>query len=222
MKKISLIASACLLLMSTACSSEGTSTEKGTQDSSQVVKKADPFEAQTNIRYIDMDSITEHYNLAKDYKEWLMKKNESLEKQIRSLYASAQKFEAECQKKMQSNGYLTEAAYKADVQKLQNMAVNAQKKEQEMRRQAAQEDAQWTRQLQDSINSFVIDYNKEKKYDAILLKAAGVYFNPSLEITKDIIEGLNARYNNVAPKKDNKEESKAEVADSTKKAEVKK
>ena len=40
----------------------------------------------------------------------------------------------ECQKKMQANGYLTEAAYKADVQKLQNMAVNAQKKEQEHRR----------------------------------------------------------------------------------------
>lgn len=222
MKKISLIAGACLLLMSTACSSEGASTEKGAQDSTQVTKKADPFEAQTNIRYIDMDSITEHYNLAKDYKEWLMKKNESLEKQIRGLYASAQKFEAECQKKMQANGYLTEAAYKADVQKLQNMAVNAQKKEQELRRQAAQEDAQWQKQLQDSINSFVIDYNKDKKFDAILMKAAGIYFNPSLEITQDVIEGLNARYNNVAPSKDAKAEEKAAPADSTKKAEVKK
>lgn len=214
MKKIALIASACLLLLSTAsCSNEGSATEKGKQDSTQV-KTADPFESQTNIRYIDMDSITEHYSLFKDYKEWLMKKNESLERQVKGLYGSAQKFEAECQKKMQSNGYLTEAAYKADVQKLQNMMINAQKQEQSLRRQANEEDVQWQKQLQDSINSFVIDYNKEKKYDAILYKAAGVYFNPSLDITNDVIEGLNARYNKVAPKEEKKAEEKA-VADST-------
>ncbi len=210
MKKFFLIASASLLILSTAaCSSNGSSADKANQDST-AVKTADPFEAQTNIRYIDMDSITEHYNLAKDYKEWLLKKNESLEKQIRALYASVQKFEADCQRKAQNNGYLTEASYKADVQKYQNMATNAAKKEQELRRQAAEEDAQWTRQLQDSINSFVIDYNKEYRYDAILLKAAGIYFNPSLDITKDVIEGLNARYNNIEVPKEAKKEEKTD------------
>ena len=94
------------------------------------------------------------------------------------------------------------------------MMINAQKQEQSLRRQANEEDVQWQKQLQDSINSFVIDYNKEKKYDAILYKAAGVYFNPSLDITNDVIEGLNARYNKVAPKEEKKAEEKA-VADST-------
>ncbi len=201
MKKIAFIASTMLLMFATmACSNEETTTAP--------VKQAESYPTTTNIRYIDMDSITEHYNLAKDYKEWLLKENERLESQIRSLYASVQKFEAECQKKAQSNGYLTEESYKADVQKYQNMATNAAKKEQELRRKATEEDAQWTRQLQDSINSYIEDYNKERKYDAILYKAAGVYFNPALEITNEVIEGLNARYNKVeAPKNTEKSDS---------------
>ena len=216
MKKIALLAGVALLYsVSVSCSSGSADTSKAKNDST-VVKKADPFESQTNIRYIDMDSISEHYNLVKDYKEWAMKENQRLEQQVKNAYAAAQKFEAECQKKAQSNGYLTEAAYKADVQKFQNMVANAQKQELSVKQKAAEEDAKWQKQLLDSINSYVIDYNKEKKYDAILLKAAGVYFNPSLEITDDIIKGLNDRYNKVSSSDSKKEEAKTtDKTDST-------
>lgn len=216
MKKIALLAGVALLLSATmACSSEGTKSADSKNDST-VVKKDNPFETRTNIRYIDMDSITEHYHLAKDYKEWLMKENQSLEQQIKAVYADVKNFEAACQKKMQSNGYLTEESYKADMQKGQTMAMNAAKKEQTIRQKAAEEDAKWQKQILDSINSYVIDYNKGKKYDAILLKAAGVYFNPSLDITQEIIKGLNDRYNKVEKKNDAKTESKQkEKTDST-------
>ena len=49
-------------------------------------------------------------------------------------------------------------------------------------------------QLTDSIESFIKEFNKTKGYDAILYKAAGVYFNPALDITDEVIKGLNARY----------------------------
>ena len=57
--------------------------------------------------------------------------------------------------------------------------------------------AQQQLQLNDSIENYIKEYNKTKGYDAILFKAAGVYFNPALDITNDIISGLNARYNKV-------------------------
>lgn len=210
MRKIAILASTALLLFATAACNEETNQQAVTE------KKAESFPTGTNIRYVDMDSITEHYNLAKDYKEWVLKKNESLESQVKSLYAQAQKFEAECQKKAKSNGYLTEASYKADAEKYQNMVLNAQKKEAELRRKANEEDAQWAKRLQDSINSFVIDYNKTLKYDAILYKAAGIYFNPSLDITKEVIDGLNKRYNKVGGEFDAKTDKKAASADTTK------
>ena len=53
-------------------------------------------------------------------------------------------------------------------------------------------------QLTDSIESFIKEYNAKKHYDAILYKAAGVYFNPDLDITDEVIKGLNARYNHVS------------------------
>ena len=52
-------------------------------------------------------------------------------------------------------------------------------------------------QLNDSIDSYIKDYNAKHGYDAILFKNAGVYFNPALDITNEVIEGLNARYNKV-------------------------
>ena len=46
----------------------------------------------------------------------------------------------------------------------------------------------------DSIMSAVNAYNAQAGYDAILMRESGVYFNPSLNVTSDIIEILNSRY----------------------------
>ena len=54
--------------------------------------------------------------------------------------------------------------------------------------------------LQDSLNNFIADYVKTHNYDAILFKNAGAYFNPALDITKEVIDGLNARYKKVESK----------------------
>ena len=51
--------------------------------------------------------------------------------------------------------------------------------------------------VNDSISSFIKEYNKKYGYDAILLKGATLYIDPRLDITDDVIKGLNARYNKV-------------------------
>ena len=51
-----------------------------------------------------------------------------------------------------------------------------------------------------SCKSSVTDYNKIKGYDAILFKSAGAYFNPALDITDEVVKGLNDRYNKVQKK----------------------
>ena len=54
--------------------------------------------------------------------------------------------------------------------------------------------------VNDSIEAFVKEYNKTRGYDAILLKNATLFINPDLDITNEIVEGLNARYNKVTKK----------------------
>ena len=77
--------------------------------------------------------------------------------------------------------------------------------------QRAQEEAvRQQEEFLDSLNNFLAEYNKTRHYDAILLFAPGELFNPALDITNDIIEGLNAKYKKANPTKsdDKKEEAK--------------
>lgn len=153
-----------------------------------------------NIRYIDADSVSAHYNLAKDFKEISIRSISKLENATQSRQSEINRFGAQIEDKMRSNGYLSEASYNADVAKLQKMQQDAQNYLMNLQRTTEQEMAEQQQQLNDSIESFIKAYNAKKGYDAILYKAAGVYFNPSLDITAEIIEGLNARYNKVNQK----------------------
>ncbi len=153
-----------------------------------------------NIRFIDGDSIGEHYNLAKDIKEFSLRTLSNLESTQRSKAAEIQKFGAAIEEKMRSNGYLSEASYNADVQKFNKMQADAQNQLAALQRKAEADMAQQQQQINDSIESFIKDYNKEHGYDAILFRSAGVYFNPALDITDEVIEGLNARYTKVSGK----------------------
>ena len=52
--------------------------------------------------------------------------------------------------------------------------------------------------LRDSINNFIQAYNADKKFDFIFSNAGFdnlLYGNPAYNITGEIIEGLNKRYN---------------------------
>ena len=101
---------------------------------------------------------------------------------------------------MKTNGYLSEESYKADVAKFQKMQADAQNYLAGLQRNTEMELAQQQQQLNDSIEAFIKDYNKTKGYDAILFKAAGVYFNPALDITNEVVKGLNERYTKVSKK----------------------
>jgi outer membrane protein len=46
------------------------------------------------------------------------------------------------------------------------------------------------------IMEYIQEYNSDKKYDFILTKMGGnmLYTNEALDITKEVVEGLNAKY----------------------------
>ncbi len=155
-----------------------------------------------NIRYIDGDSISEHYNLAKDYKDFYQRTLTTLSQAERSKAAEIQKFANQIDEKLKSNGYLSEASYNGDKQKLNKMQQDAQNYMAQLQRKADQQNAEYLQQLNDSIENYIKVYNKDKGYDAILYRTAGVYYTPALDITDEVIAGLNERYKK--PSKDDK------------------
>lgn len=181
----------------TSCSS---SEEKKADDSAKATTEAAKPAALPNIRYIDGDSVTANYNYAKDLKELAVKAYSKLESAQQSRENDITTFGKSIDSKMKTNGYLSEESYKADVAKFQKMQADAQNYLAGLQRNTEMELAQQQQQLNDSIEAFIKDYNKAKGYDAILFKAAGVYFNPALDITNEVVKGLNERYTKVSKK----------------------
>lgn len=150
-----------------------------------------------NYRYVDLDTVLSKYNLAKDYNEEMLRMQTNMESEVKRHENSIQSFANTMQNKMQNNGYLSEASYKADQEKLNNMQANAQKSVATL--QSNFENAALTahKAVNDSIEAFIKEYNAKKKYDAIFFKAATLFISPELDITSEVVEGLNARYNKV-------------------------
>lgn len=150
-----------------------------------------------NYRYVDLDTILSRYNLAKDYNEEMLRLQTNAESQMKQHQTKIQNFASTVQNKMQNNGYLSEASYKQDEQTMANMQNDAQRSMQNLQNNIAQAADQAQKTINDSINAFIESYNKTRGYDAILFKAATLYINPELDITDEVVEGLNARYNKV-------------------------
>lgn len=167
----------------------------GNQAANQAVAPAtDQQPTALNIRYIDLDSITANYNLVKDYNEINIKTMSRLDNAQRAKQAELQKRANEIQNKLKNNGYISEATYNADMQKFQQQQRDAEIYLGNLQQQAQQDALDQSQALNDSLNNYIEIYMKSHNYDAILLRAAGVYFNPALDITKEIVDGLNQRY----------------------------
>lgn len=193
----------CAILASASLASCSNSDEKTANTSDTASEKAtQKAEAKQtlNIRYIDGDSITAKYNFAKDLQESAVRAYSKLEAAQQSRQNDLQSFGKSIDSKMKTNGYLSEESYKADVMKFQKMQSDAENYLAGLQRNTEMELAQQQQQLADSIQAFIKEYNKTKGYDAILFKNSGVYFNPALDITDEVIKGLNERYTKVAKK----------------------
>jgi len=201
MKKLATIAKSLLavVLVSTVVSCSDNDADKNDTAKAPVAKAADG-KSLPNIRYIDGDTVSAHYNLAKDFQEASLRAMSRIDAARQSKAKEIQSLASQIEQKGRSNGYLTQESYQADMQKLAKMQQDAELSLANLQRSVEQELAQQQSQLNDSVEAFIKEYNKSKGYDAILFKAAGVYFNPALDITDEVVKGLNARYNKKADK----------------------
>lgn len=174
-----------------ACGSSETSAPQANDSTATTKTEA---KATINIRYIDADSVSANYNLAKEFQEQALQSLNKIESVRQSRAAELQKLGSAIEQKTRNNGYLTQTSYEADMNAFNKKQQEAAQTMESMENRARQEMAQRQIELNDSLESFIKDYNAKKGYDAILYKAAGVYFNPALDITQEVIDGLNARY----------------------------
>ena len=125
------------------------------------------------IAYVEVDSLMTQYEYCKEYSLILEKKSQNI------------------QATLQQKGQALQQAANNFQQKLQQNAL-----QQRLSAEFQEETAKFNEALHDSLQHFLTKYNKDKKYTMILSKSGDniLYADKTIDITNDIITGLNKAY----------------------------
>lgn len=146
--------------------------------------------------WVDMDTILNHYDMYFDYLAQLEKKSKDLEAQLNSQSKKFEKEAMDYQDKVQK-GLLTRSEAQTIETNLGNKQQELYRLREEMRMQIAEEEQVRLRQIHNSITEFIKKYNADKGYHLVLSHSFGgqlLYGNPGINITKEVLNGINAEY----------------------------
>lgn len=159
-------------------------------------KTTEAAEGAQKIGYVEIDTLMSQYNFCKDYTLLMNKKGENIRNTLASKERSLHNQAAELQKKYESNAFTTRDQLERAQMSLAKQQQDLQALNDQLMTEFANEQNKYNNQLRDSIQAFLKEYNKTKKFDIIISKAGDnlLYANPKYDITNDIVKGLNKRY----------------------------
>lgn len=146
------------------------------------------------IAYIELDSLTAQYEFAKTTSADLEKKGTNARNTIAQKSKQLENNVNNFQSKLQNNGFTSREQAENAQAALQREQNNLVALQQRLESELANEQAKFLEAFQDSLDSFLADYNKDKQYDLILNKAAILHASTKWDITQDVINGMNKRY----------------------------
>ena len=161
--------------------------------------QADTVAAAGSIVFFNIDKVVENYDMANDLRSVVETKVRGIQAEIDRRGNKLQKDANDFQNKM-DKGLLTSSVANAQYQKLQQQQNDYQqyavRKQQEMQ----EEQQVMLNQIMNAISEYVQAYNAEKQYALILTTSGDILPAPvvtglaSLDITDEILAGLNAEY----------------------------
>lgn len=149
-----------------------------------------------NVAFVDIDSLFTNYNLSVTMNKEMLRKEENMRMTLSEKAKVIQADYEDFQRKLANNVYAT----RERAEEEQNRIMKAQEKYNQLSERLAGELAAEGQKnnviLRDSINSFLKDYNAIHGYDLIISRLGDnlLYADKSLDITNEVIDGLNKRY----------------------------
>ena len=150
------------------------------------------------ISYVEIDSLLTKYNFWNDLNEQMIKKEENIRTTLNEKGRKLEKEAQEFQRKYENNGFISPERAQQEYQRIQKQQQELAELQQKLSEELAAENQKNSLQMRDSINSFLKVYNQTKGYDLNISNTGFdnlLYANPAYNITNEIVEGLNARYN---------------------------
>jgi outer membrane protein len=149
------------------------------------------------IAYIELDSLRTQYQLYKDYEVILTRKGTDIQNTLDQKRRKLESNAIALQRKFENNGFQTRDELEKAQKGLQQQEVELQELAAKLQNEFVEEELRINQEARDSIQNFIKIYNQKKNFDYVLVKAGDnlLLTNPKYDITKDIVTGLNKRYN---------------------------
>jgi len=155
--------------------------------------KADAATPAFRIAYFEMDSVETNFDMVKDVKTEISKKDEEYNNNLGQLDYTYQKRVQEYQQK---GNTMTQADYEKAQIDLKQLEGTLKGRKQELDNQYQDFVLRRNLSVKKKIEDFLVEYNKDKKYSYIVAYEQGLFYykDTVYNITADLIRGLNQQY----------------------------
>ncbi|MCL2097514.1 MAG: OmpH family outer membrane protein [Bacteroidales bacterium] len=162
-----------------------------------IVKSDEAVAADGSVVYIQIDSLVQGYDMYIDLMGELEKKSDKIKKDIDNKGNAFEFKVKDFQEKVQK-GLITRSQAEQQQVQLEREQVDLQQYVQKVQNDMAEEQAVMFRRIFDAVQTFLVKYNQEYNYSLILSTSGSTNLilqgSPSLDITNDVLHGLNAEY----------------------------
>lgn len=180
------------LILFASCGNKNETPAKGTTPTNNEGVSTD-----TKIAYIDIDSLETQYKYIVEHKEKFEVEKKAMEAELKKLENSIQGQYVNLKKKVDERN-ISQEEYESSGQRIQGMEQQYQQRAQEMSNKFMMQTEEFQLAYRKRIDDFLANYNKDNKYDYILTYQNGgsvvLYANKSLDITAEVVKGLNDEY----------------------------
>ena len=162
------------------------------------------------IAYVEVDSLMTQYEFCKEFTLILQKKSTNARNTLNQKGQALQTAAANFQQKLQNNSFTSREQAESQQAAIQRQQQSLQELQARLENELANETQKYNDGLRDSLQHFLADYNKDKKFDFILTKQGDniLYAAKRFDITNDVINGLNKRYKSTLKTEAKKDEKK--------------
>ena len=171
---------------------------------------AESSQGGVKIAYIEVDSLMTQYEFCKEFTLVLQKKSNNARNTLNAKGQQLQSAMQIFQQKLNNNGFTSREQAESQQAAIQRQQQSLQELQARLENELASETSKYNDGLRDSLQHFLNDYNKDKKYDLILTKQGDniLLASKRFDITNDVINGLNKRYKSTIKKEEKKDEKK--------------
>jgi outer membrane protein len=149
------------------------------------------------IAYFELDSLNNQVTFIGDKKKELDAEQKGIESDYENSY---RQLEAEKNNFLKRGSAITQPEAEAFQEKLVQQQQQVEADKQSRSQKLAEKGAKIMEDVQSKLKDFLDDYNKDKRYTYIFATGTGLdymfYKDSTLNITNDIVKGLNDKMNN--------------------------